>query len=146
MSTKTLKLRKTQKFTFLKIQKSTKHRVHTKQRDGGTKNTQLDLSIYTVPLKRVLTEPCYYNIQTIKYHNNAELMFLQYISRRCQPRLWNFEKHKNLHFSKSKKSQNTGYIQNNETGEPKINTAICWFTQPHATEYCLNFVTTIFKQ
>ena len=23
--------------------------------------------------------------------------------RRCQPRLWNFEKHKNVHFSKSKK-------------------------------------------
>ena len=72
-----------------------------------TMNAQL---CCTHTLKRyiVLTEPCYYNIQTIKYHNNAELIFLQHISRRCQPRLWNFEKHKNLHFSKSKKHKIQG--------------------------------------
>ena len=51
------------------------------------KNKHCNLLIYTVPLNRVLIEPCYYNIQTIKYHNNAELIFLQHISRRCQPRL-----------------------------------------------------------
>ena len=148
MSTKTLKLRKTQKFTFLKIQKITKYRVHTKQRNGGTKNKHCNLLIYTVPLNRVLIEPCYYNIQTINCRNIAELMFLQYISRRCQPRLWNFEKHKNLHFSKSKKAQNTGYGVHTKQrkGEPKINTAICWFTQSHSTECWLNLVTTIFKQ
>ena len=144
--TKTLKLRKTQKFTFLKIQKTTKHRVHTKQRNGGTKNKHCNLLIYTVLLNRVLSKPCYYNIQTIKYHNNAELIFLQHISSRCQPRLWNFEKHKNLHFSKSKKHKIQGTYKTTETGEPKINTAIRWFTQSHSTECWLNLVTTIFKQ
>ena len=151
MSTKTLKLRKTQKCTFLKIQKSTKHRVHTKQRNGRTKNKHCNILIYTVPRNRVLIEHCYYNIQTIKYHNNAELIFLQHIFRRRQRTLWNFEKHKNLHFSKSKKQKykvhtKQEYIQNNGTGEPKINNSICRFTQSHSTECWLNLVTTIFKQ
>ena len=146
MSTKTFEAWKNTKICISQNPKNTKYGIQSKQRNGGTKNTQLNLSIYTVPFNRVLTEPCYYNIQTIKYHNNAELIFLQHISRRCQRRLWNFEKHKNLHFSKSKKAQNTGYIQNNGTGEPKINTAICWFTQSHSTECWLYLVTTIFKQ
>ena len=69
--------------------KSKKHKIQftIKKRNGGTKNKHCNLLIYTVPLNRVLIEPCYYNIQTIKYHNNAELIFLQHISRRCQPRL-----------------------------------------------------------
>ena len=59
---------------------------------------------------------------------------------------WYFEKHKNLHFSKSKKTQNTEYNQNNVVGEPEINTAIWWFSQSHSTGYGLNIVTTIFNQ
>ena len=101
MSTKTLKLWKTQKFTFLKIQKTQNTGYIQNNETGGTKNKHCNLLIYTVLLNRVLIKPCYYNIQTIKYHNNAELIFLQHISRRCQRRLWNFEKHKNFHFSKS---------------------------------------------
>ena len=61
--------------------------VQSKQRNRGTRNKHCNLLIYTVPLNRVLIERRYYNIQTIKYHNNAELIFLQHISRRCQPRL-----------------------------------------------------------
>ena len=49
-------------------------------------------------------------------------------------------------FLKIQKTQNTGYIQNNGTGEPEINNSICWFTQSHSTECWLNVVTTIFKQ
>ena len=105
MSTKTLKLRKTQKFTFLKIQKSTKHRVHTKQRNGGTRNKHCNLLIYTVPLNRVLIERCYYNIQTIQYHNNADLIFLQCIFRRCQRRLLILEKTQKFTFLKIQKTQ-----------------------------------------
>ena len=104
MSTKTLKVRKTQKCTFLKIQKITKHRVHSKQRNGGTKNKHCNLLIYTVPLNRVLTEPSYYNIQTIKYHNNAELIFLQHISRRYSTKTLKLRKTQKFTFLKIQKS------------------------------------------
>ena len=74
MSTKIFDTSKSQKFTFLKIQKT----QNTGQRNGGTKNKHCNLLIYTVPLNRVLIEPCYYNIQTIKWHNVAELVLLQF--------------------------------------------------------------------
>ena len=88
--------------------KNTKYRVHTKQRNGGTKNKHCNLLIYTVPFNRVLSVPRYYNIQTIKYHNNAELIFLQHISRRCQPTL-KLRKTQKFTFLKIQKTQNTGY-------------------------------------
>ena len=99
--------------------KNTKYREHTKQRNGGTKNKHCNLLIYTVPFNRVLIEHHYYNIQTIKYHNNAELIFLQHISRRCQRRLWDFEKHKNFPFSKSKKHKTQGTYKTTERGNQK---------------------------
>ena len=83
--------------------------LQAKQWNGGHRNKHCNLMIYTVPLNRVLVEHCYYNIQTRKYHNNAELMFLQYICRRGREgsktlKLQKmYKKHKNLHFSKSKK-------------------------------------------
>ena len=126
--------------------KNTKHRVHTKQRNGGTKNKHCNLLIYTIPLNRVRIEHCYYNIQTVQYHNNADLIFLQCIFRRCQRRLLILEKTQKFTFLKIQKIQTTEYNQNNGTGEPEINTEICWFTQSHSTEYWLNVVTTIFNQ
>ena len=92
------------------------------KRNGGTRNKHFNLLIYTVPFNRVLIERRYYNIQTIKYHNNAELIFLQHIFRRCQPRLWNFEKHKNLHFSKSKKHKIQGTYKTTKRGNQKYTT------------------------
>ena len=102
--------------------KNTKYRVHTKQRNGRTKNKHCNLLIYTVPLNRVPIEHRCYNIQTIKYHNNAELMFLQCIFRRRQRRLFIFEKHKNLHFSKSKKHKTQGTYKTTERGDQKYTT------------------------
>ena len=124
MLTKTFETSKNTKIYISQNQKNTKYRVHTNQRNGRTRNKHCNLLIYTVPFNRVLIIPCYYNIQTIKYHNNAELMFLQHIFRRCQPRLLKLPKTQKFTFLKIQKTQNTGYIQNNETGEPKIHTAI----------------------
>ena len=125
MSTKTLKLRKTQKCTFLKIQKIQNTGYIQNNRNGGTRNKHCNLLIYTVPLNRVLIERCYYNIQTIKYHNNADLIFLQCIFRRCQRRLLMLEKTQNFSFVKIQKTPNTEYNQNNGMREPEINNSIC---------------------
>ena len=125
---------------------NTKYRVHTKQRNGGTKNKHCNLLFYTVPFNRVLIVPRYYNIQTIKYHNNAELDIFTTHFQEMSTKTLKLRKTQKFTFLKIQKTQNTGYIQNNETGEPKINTAICWFTQSHSTECWLNLVTTIFKQ
>ena len=100
----------------LHFSKSKKHKIQSKQQTGGTRNKHSNLLIYTVPFNRVLTELCYYNIQTIKYHNNAELIFLQHIFRRWQRTLWKLRKTQKFTFHN---------IQNNGTGEPEINTAIC---------------------
>ena len=126
--------------------KNTKYRVHTKQRDGRTKNKHCNLLIYTVPRNGVLIERCYYNIQTINCRNNAEFIFLQHIYQEMSSKTLALQKTQKFTFLKIKKTQNTGYIQNNATGEPKINTAICWFTQSHSTDCWLNVVSTIFKQ
>ena len=145
MSTKTFKLPKNTKMYISQNPKKHKIQGTYKTTERGNQKYTTQSAIYTVPFNRVLIVPCYYNIQTINCRNIAELMFSQCISRRCQPRLWNFEKSK-FTFLKIQNPKNTGYIQNNETGEPKINTAICWFTQSHSTECWLNLVTTIFKQ
>ena len=64
--------------------KITQFWIQSKQQNGGTRNKHCNLLIYTVPLNRILIEHCYYNIQAIKYQNNADLMFLQRIFRRHQ--------------------------------------------------------------
>ena len=116
MSTKTFDAWKNTKFFICRNPKNTKYRIQSKQRNGGTRNKHWNLLIYTVPFNRVLIEPCYYNIQTIKYHNNAELIFLQYIFRRCQRRLLKLGKTQKFAFLKIQKTQNTGYIQNKRNG------------------------------
>ena len=146
MSTKTFEAWKNTKICISQNPKNTKYGIQSKQRNGGTRNKHWNLLIYTVPLNRVRIERCYYNIRTRKYHNIAELLFLQCIFRRCQRRLLMLEKTQNFSFVKIKKTPNTEYNQNNGTGEPEINTAICWFTQSHSTECWLNIVTTIFEQ
>ena len=124
-------------------QKNTKHWIQSKQRNGGTTNKHCNLLIYTVSRNRVLIERCSYNIQTTKYHNNAELIFLQHIYQEMSTKTLKLRKKQKFTFLKIQKTQNTGYIQNNGTGEPNINTAICWFTQPHSTECYLNIITTV---
>ena len=63
-----------------------------------------------------------------------------------------FETSKNTKIYISQNPKNTKYrliqgtYKTNGTGGPEINTAICWFTQSHSTEYWLNVVTTIFNQ
>ena len=66
MSTKTFDAWKNTKFFICRNPKNTKYRIQSKQRNGGTRNKQLNLLIYTVPLNRVRIERCCYNIQPIK--------------------------------------------------------------------------------
>ena len=116
---------KNTKIDISQNQKNTKYSLQSKQRKGGTKNKYCNLLIYTVPLNQLLIEHCYYNIQTIKHHNNADLIFLQHIFQETSTKTFDTSKTQKFTFLKIKKTQNTGYIQNNGTGEPEMNTAIC---------------------
>ena len=134
MSTKTFEAWKNTKICICQNPKNTNYGVQSKQQTGGTRNKHCNLLIYTVPRYRVLIERCYYNIQTIKYHNNAELIFLQHIYQEMSTKTLKLRKTQKFKFLKIQKTQNTGYIQNNETGEPKIHNSICRFTQSHSTD------------
>ena len=142
MSTKTFEAWKNTKICICQNLKNTKYGLQSKQQTGGTRNKHWNLLICTVPLNVVLTKHCYYNIQTINWRKNAELIFY----RRWPTRLLKLLKTQKFTFLKIQKTQNTEYIQNNGTGGPEINNSIRWFTQSHSTEYWLNIVTTIFKQ
>ena len=72
---------------FSKSKKTQNTEYNQKQWSGRTRNKHCNLMIFTVPLNRIRIEHRYYNIQPIKYHNNADLMVLQYIFRRRQRRL-----------------------------------------------------------
>ena len=146
MSTKTLELRKTQKFTFLKIQK-TQNTGYIQ--NNGTEKPEINTAIRWFTQSR--STEYWLNIVTaiFKQYSNTILLiwyFYTAFSEDVNEDFWDFEKHKNLHFSKSKKHKTQGTYENNGTGESIINNSICRFTQSHSTKQWLNVFTTIFNQ
>ena len=133
----------------LHFSKFKKHKTQNTTKNSGTGAPEINNSICWFTQSHS-TEYWLNVVTTIfKQYSNTIMLnwcFYNAFSEDVNEAFWCFKKHKNLHFSKSKKHKIQGTYKINGTGEPKINTAICWFTQSHSTECWLNVVTTIFKQ